>query len=87
MATADKEGAGILTLEGIRGLEAGHIVAGGGTTALILADLCADVIKAERPDGCDQARNKSGGDYCGRRLLRRGITAVPAVAVPLYESA
>jgi crotonobetainyl-CoA:carnitine CoA-transferase CaiB-like acyl-CoA transferase len=43
----------------LRVLELGHIVAG-PTASLILADLGADVIKVERPDGGDQARRMPG---------------------------
>ena len=48
-----------LPLEGLRVLELGHIVAG-PAASLILADLGAEVIKVERPDGGDQARRMPG---------------------------
>jgi crotonobetainyl-CoA:carnitine CoA-transferase CaiB-like acyl-CoA transferase len=44
-------------LEDIRVLELGHIVSG-PSAGLILAELGADVIKVERPDGGDQARQR-----------------------------
>jgi len=49
-----------LPLQGLKVLELGHIVAG-PTASLILADLGADVVKVERPDGGDQIRQMPGG--------------------------
>lgn len=50
---------GRLPLQNIKVLELGHIVAG-PAASLILADLGADVVKIERPDGGDQARQMPG---------------------------
>ncbi len=49
----------MLPLQNLKVLELGHIVAG-PAASLILADLGADVIKVERPDGGDQARSMPG---------------------------
>src|SRR6478735_1024302 len=71
-----------LPLQGLRVLELGHIVAG-PTASLILADLGADVIKVENPDGGDQARRMPGagsGYYFFNRNKR-------SVAVDLKSSA
>ena len=46
-----------MLLDGIRVLELGHIVSG-PSAGLILAEMGADVIKVERPDGGDQARER-----------------------------
>jgi crotonobetainyl-CoA:carnitine CoA-transferase CaiB-like acyl-CoA transferase len=51
---------GTLPLYDLKVLELGHIVAG-PTASMILADLGADVIKIERPDGGDQMRQMPGG--------------------------
>jgi crotonobetainyl-CoA:carnitine CoA-transferase CaiB-like acyl-CoA transferase len=48
-------------LDDIRVLELGHIVSG-PSAGLILAELGADVIKVERPDGGDQARQRPLAD-------------------------
>ena len=62
MTTAHPQGSGTaaLPLSDLKVLELGHIVAG-PTASLILADLGADVIKVERPDGGDQVRQMPGG--------------------------
>ena len=46
-----------MLLDGIRVLELGHIVSG-PSAGLILGEMGADVIKVERPDGGDQARQR-----------------------------
>ena len=51
-----------LPLRGLRVLELGHIVAG-PSAGLILADLGADVIKVERPDGGDQGRTAASRHF------------------------
>src|SRR5215469_5868422 len=48
-----------LPLHGLRVLDPGHFFPG-PTASLILADLGADVIKIENPDGGDQARRMPG---------------------------
>jgi crotonobetainyl-CoA:carnitine CoA-transferase CaiB-like acyl-CoA transferase len=62
--------AGRLPLEGIQVLELGHIIAG-PAAGLILADLGAEVIKVERPDGGDQARQMAGGTRAYFHLFNR----------------
>jgi crotonobetainyl-CoA:carnitine CoA-transferase CaiB-like acyl-CoA transferase len=59
-----------LPLEGVRVLELGHIIAG-PTAGMILADLGAEVIKVERPDGGDQARHMAGGTRAYFYLFNR----------------
>jgi crotonobetainyl-CoA:carnitine CoA-transferase CaiB-like acyl-CoA transferase len=46
-----------MLLEGLRVLELGHVVSG-PSAGLILAEMGADVIKVERPEGGDQARQR-----------------------------
>ncbi|HZS02176.1 MAG TPA: CaiB/BaiF CoA-transferase family protein [Chloroflexota bacterium] len=72
---------GRLPLEGTRVLELGHIVAG-PTAALILADLGADVVKIERPDGGDQARRMSGNGYVFYFLNRNKRSIVLDLKAP-----
>lgn len=62
--------AGRLPLTGVRVLELGHIIAG-PAAGLILADLGAEVIKVERPDGGDQARQMAGGTRAYFHLFNR----------------
>jgi crotonobetainyl-CoA:carnitine CoA-transferase CaiB-like acyl-CoA transferase len=61
---------GPLPLRGVRVLELGHIIAG-PAAGLILADLGAEVIKVERPDGGDQARHMAGGTRAYFHLFNR----------------
>ncbi|MDE3076691.1 MAG: CoA transferase, partial [Chloroflexota bacterium] len=63
-------GQATLPLAGIRVVELGHIIAG-PTAGLILADLGAEVIKIERPDGGDQARHMPGGVSAHFHLFNR----------------
>jgi crotonobetainyl-CoA:carnitine CoA-transferase CaiB-like acyl-CoA transferase len=72
---------GRLPLEGTRVLELGHIVAG-PTAALILADLGADVVKIERPDGGDQARRMSGNGSIFHFLNRNKRSIVVDLKTP-----
>src|SRR3954464_10445263 len=72
---------GALPLVGTRVLELGHIVAG-PTAALILADLGADVVKIERPDGGDQARRMSGNGYVFHFLNRNKRSIVLDLKAP-----
>ncbi len=58
-----------LPLDGITVIELGHIVAG-PAASLILADLGAEVIKVEHPDGGDQARKAGFGFYNYNRNKR-----------------
>ena len=60
-----------LPLHGTRVIELGHIVAG-PTAGLILADLGADVIKVENPDGGDQAR-MTGFGFVNTNRNKRSI--------------
>ncbi len=64
-----------LPLQGIRVLELGHIVAG-PVTAMILAELGADVIKVERPGAGDQARYSRGnqGYFLAFNSCKRSVT-------------
>jgi crotonobetainyl-CoA:carnitine CoA-transferase CaiB-like acyl-CoA transferase len=66
---------GALPLAGLRVLELGHIVAG-PTASLILADLGADVIKVERPDGGDQARQMPGPGSSVFHFLNRNKRSI-----------
>lgn len=61
-------------LGGVRVLELGHIVAG-PTASLILAELGADVIKIERPEGGDQARLSEGnqGHFISYNSNKRSV--------------
>ena len=68
-------GNGGLPLGDLRVLELGHIVAG-PTAGLILADLGADVIKIERPDGGDQARQMPGGVSAVYYFLNRNKRSI-----------
>src|SRR5206468_5339727 len=61
---------GTLPLGDLRVLELGHIIAG-PAAGLILADLGADVIKVERPDGGDQVRHMAGGSWASFHLFNR----------------
>jgi crotonobetainyl-CoA:carnitine CoA-transferase CaiB-like acyl-CoA transferase len=61
MSTA-RPARGDLPLRSIRVLELGHIVAG-PSAGLILADLGADTIKIERPDGGDQGRTAASRHF------------------------
>jgi crotonobetainyl-CoA:carnitine CoA-transferase CaiB-like acyl-CoA transferase len=67
--------ASTLPLQGIRVLELGHIVAG-PVTAMILAELGADVIKVERPGSGDQARYSRGnqGYFLAFNSCKRSVT-------------
>jgi crotonobetainyl-CoA:carnitine CoA-transferase CaiB-like acyl-CoA transferase len=64
-----------LPLHGKRVLELGHIVAG-PVTAMILAELGADVIKVERPGSGDQARYSRGnqGYFLAFNSCKRSVT-------------
>jgi len=64
-----------LPLEGIHVLELGHIIAG-PAAGMILADLGAEVIKVERPDGGDQARQMAGGTRAYFHLFNRNKRGV-----------
>ncbi|HLH27165.1 MAG TPA: CaiB/BaiF CoA-transferase family protein [Chloroflexota bacterium] len=77
---------GHLPLAGTRVLELGHIVAG-PTAALILADLGADVVKIERPDGGDQARRMSGNGYVFYFLNRNKRSIVLDLKAPAGKEA
>jgi crotonobetainyl-CoA:carnitine CoA-transferase CaiB-like acyl-CoA transferase len=79
-------GAGRLPLQGVRVLELGHIVAG-PTAALILADLGADVVKIERPDGGDQARRMGGNGSVFHFLNRNKRSIVLDLKTPAGKDA
>ncbi|HVA12419.1 MAG TPA: CaiB/BaiF CoA-transferase family protein [Stellaceae bacterium] len=78
-----------LPLHGLRVLELGHIVAG-PTASLILADLGADVIKIENPDGGDQARRMPGAGsgyyYFNRNKRSVAIDLKAPLGKALFET-
>ena len=68
-----------LPLEGVRVIEVGQALAG-PLAGVLLADMGADVIKVEKPDGGDDARiwGRPTGRMASRRSISTGRTATNA---------